>query len=355
MSKIYELFGYPVTAKNSSVKEFRRRAFCPFMSATCDGGGNRFQSEINLSDHPELQNFFSGMEKVSAGICSIQIRDDTPPWIICPRRLFYMGKNATPEIFRGETQTALLNKCNFPKGAQIGVWSELKIKYSRGEENPVTFDYTFDYVLMPLATVTARQAAEFSNIPWSQLKRVLAENNYVVTKNNSEILIENFPVGAPVIVEVMTSSTSGGNKKFRTTIPQSFEDCILGRTHNAPGINYRQVWARMASQLLVKSQAATEWGGIAIWIVQDTLADYISSSTALNLKNFLSETTSEVNILSFAHNAKSFSLYSGSIRPNDKQEIRPCFQDIILAAICPPRHVLISALCKKIRANVFIT
>ena len=160
MSKIYELFGYPVTDKNPNVQESRKRAFCPFMSATCDGGGNRFQSEINLSAHPELKKFFCGMEKVSSGICSIRLRDDAPPWIICPRRLFYMGKNATPEIFHGETQTALLSKCNFPKGARIGVWSEVKVKYSHGEENPVTFDYTFDYVLMSLATVTSRQAIE---------------------------------------------------------------------------------------------------------------------------------------------------------------------------------------------------
>ena len=266
-----------------------------------------------------------------------------------------MGKNATPEIFHGETQTALLSKCNFPKGARIGVWSEVKVKYSHGEENPVTFDYTFDYVLMSLATVTSRQAIEETKIPWSQLKRFLAENNYVIAENNSEILIEDFPVGAPVIVEVMTSSTSGGNKKIRSTIPQSFEDCILGRTHHAPGINYRQVWAKMASQLIVKSQAAIEWGGTTVWLIQDLLADYISSSTALNLKNFVSEKLDEVNIMSFAHDAKKFSLYSGSIRPNDAKQVRPCFQDIILASVCPPRYVLVSALCKKIRANAFAT
>ncbi len=355
MSKICELFGYPVTDKSSSVQESRRKAFCPFTSATCDGGGNRFQSEINLSAHPELQKFFSGMDKVSSGICSIQLRDREPPWIICPRRLFYMGKSATAKIFGGKTQTVLLNKCNFPKGTRIGVWSEVKIKYVRGEEKPVTFDYTFDYVLMPLATISARRAVEATNLPWAQLKRVIAENNFAVVNKDAEFFIDDFPVGAPVIVEVMTSSTSGGNKKIRTTIPQSFEDCVLGRTHLAPGINYRQVWARMASQLIVKSQAATHWNGKAIWIVQDLLADYISSSTALNLKNFLSDTTNEVNILSFAHDAEKFSLYAGSIRPADDYHVRPCFQDIILASVCPPRHVLISALCKKIRANVFTT
>lgn len=219
---------------------------------------------------------------------------------------------------------------------------------------------------MPLSKVTARQAVESTKISWSQLKRILAENNYVMIDKGTENFIENFPVGLPVIVEVMTSSTSGGNKKIRSTIPQAFEDCLLGRAHIAPGINYRQVWARMASQLIVKSQAATAWGGKAIWLVQDLLADYISSSTALNLSNFLSDTTSEVNILSFAYSKeyKNFSpgqtislndsaLYAGLIRSTDSDKIRPCFQDIILAAVCPPRHVLIAALCRKARANIF--
>ena len=67
MPKIYELFGYPVTIKNPSVQESRKRAFCPFMSARCDGGGNRFQSEINLSEHPELQKFLFGHGKSFGG------------------------------------------------------------------------------------------------------------------------------------------------------------------------------------------------------------------------------------------------------------------------------------------------
>ena len=247
MSKIYELFGYPVIDKSPSVQESRARAFCPFMSATCDGGGNRFQSEINLSEHAELKKFFREIDKVPSGICSIQLHDDTPPWIICPRRLFYPNINSPSNV-----QKILLSKCNFPQDMQIGIWSEVKIKYKADDNR--NFDYTFDYVFMPI--------------------------------------IENIPVGSPVIVEIMTSSTSGGNKKFRSTIPQAFEDCILGKNHMAPGINYRQVWARPASQLLVKSQVATAWGGKTIWIIQDSLAEYISSTTALNLKNFISEQTS---------------------------------------------------------------
>ena len=317
MSKIYELFGYPVTDNSSGVCESRARAFCPFMSATCDGGGNRFQSEINLFEHTELKKFFCSKEKVPSGICSIQLHDDSPPWIICPRRLFYPKQNLPSEV-----QKILLSQCNFPRDIQIGIWSEVKIKYKA--DNNRSFDYTFDYIFMPI--------------------------------------IENVPVGSPLIVEVMTSSTSGGNKKIRSTIPQAFEDCILGKNHIAPSINYRQVWARMASQLLVKSQVAESWGGKTIWIIQDLLADYISSSTALNLKKFTSEQIDEVNILSFAYDdyktpaknktvsLKKSALYAGKIHSSEK--IRPCFQDIILASICPPRQVLISALCKKSQVDL---
>ena len=233
MSKIYELFGYPATDKSTDVQSSRQKIFCPFMSAVCDGGGNRFQSEINLSAHPELQNFFHGMEKVPSGICSIQLHAGEPPWIICPRRLFYMGKEASSEILRGRTQKILLNKCGFSNNDRIGVWTEVKIKYVSNSQS-AAFDYTFDYILIPLATITANQAVELSKIPWSQLKRVLGENNYEIFHENSEVLIKNFPVGSPVIVEVMTSSTSGGNKKIRSTIPQAFEDCILGDITSHP-------------------------------------------------------------------------------------------------------------------------
>ena len=318
MPKIFELFGYPVTDKSSDVQESRSQAFCPFMSATCDGGGNRFQSEINLSEHDELKKFFRGIDKVPSGICSIQLRDDASPWIICPRRLFYPRQNSTNDV-----QKILLSKCNFPHYMQIGVWSEVKIKYKADTNR--NFDYAFDYIFMPI--------------------------------------VEGIPVGSPVIIEVMTSSTSGGNKKIRSTIPQAFEDCMLGKNHIAPGINYRQVWARMASQLLVKSQVATAWGGKTIWIIQDSLADYISSTTALNLQNFISEQMSEVNILSFAYDnyenpatsktlpLKIKALYSGEIHSSEK--VRPCFQDIILTSVCPPRQVLISALSKKTCAKIF--
>lgn len=172
----------------------------------------------------------------------------------------------------------------------------------------------------------------------------------------------------PLIIRLITClcpwGASGGNKRKRSCIPQAFEDCLLDRPHMAPGINYRQVWARMASQLIVKSQAAMAWGGKTIWILQDLLVEYISSSTALDLHKFVSDHTSEVNILAFSYAEKykclengkivpldSSILYAGPIRANNGEDVQPCFQDIVLASVCPPRSVFISALCKKPLGN----
>ena len=369
MPKIYELLGYPVNDNSPDVVESRKRAYCPFISNMCDGGGNRFMSDIDLREHDELKALFPGLTRVPSGVCSIQISDDTAPWIICPRRLLYMGRKANPTVLRGETQTRLLEKCGFSKGTEIGIWAEAKVKYTNDTEDDDTsaFDYTFDYVLMPLGRVSQAQAIAASGMEWSVLQKNLRDSGHTFARRNGEIYIEDFPVGTPVIVEVMTSSTSGGNKKKRSCIPQAFEDCMLGKPHLAPGINYRQVWARMASQLIVKSQAAMAWNGKTIWVLQDLLAEYISSSTALDLHKFISEHTDEVNILAFSYgdnykhtkNSQTVSLansvlYAGPIRADNSGDPQPCFQDIVLASVCPPRSVLVAALSKKAMANRLI-
>lgn len=245
----------------------------------------------------------------------------------------------------------------------------MKVKYAgeRDEEDSSAFDCTFDYVLMPLGKASKAEAIADTGLEWSRLQRYLRNSGHTFALRDGETFIEDFPVGAPVIVEVMTSSTSGGSKRKRSCIPQAFEDSMLGRPHLAPGINYRQVWARMASQLIVKSQAAMAWNGRAIWVLQDLLADYISTGTALDLHKHIAEHTDEVNILAFSYADKyrkaeksqvvslgSAVLYAGPIRSHDEAEPRPCFQDIVLASVCPPRNVLIAALCKKRIANQVI-
>lgn len=215
MPKIYELLGYPVNDNSPEVVESRKKAYCPFISDMCDGGGNRFMSDIDLREHDELKDWFPSLSRVPSGVCSIQISDDTAPWIICPRRLLYMGKKASATVIRGETQTRLLEKCGFPKGTEIGIWAETKVKYTNDTEDDDTsaFDYTFDYVLMPLGSVNQSQALAATGMEWSVLQKNLRDSGHTFAHRNGEIYIEDFPVGSPVIVEVMTSSTSGGNKK----------------------------------------------------------------------------------------------------------------------------------------------
>ena len=67
MSKIFELFGYPVADQSPEAIETRKNAQCPFMGADCDGGGNRYLSNVNLKQNTELAAFFEGRSSVPSG------------------------------------------------------------------------------------------------------------------------------------------------------------------------------------------------------------------------------------------------------------------------------------------------
>lgn len=144
----------------------------------------------------------------------------------------------------------------------------------------------------------------------------------------------------PAIVEIMMCSTSGGNKQKGTDIKEAFRRSILYASGfrdgpiKAPGVNVRQVWARMASQLIAKSQAALNWGGRTIWVVQDRLADYIGTQTALRLDELKSPdwTAGEVNMVS-SDLRGTIELFAGPIRANDSSG--PCWSDILGAAHIP--------------------
>ncbi|MDO8753380.1 MAG: hypothetical protein Q7J80_05760, partial [Anaerolineales bacterium] len=127
----------------------------------------------------------------------------------------------------------------------------------------------------------------------------------------------------------------------------------------APGINYRQVWARMVSQLVVKSEVALRWGGRTIWVVQDTLSDYIKATTGLELDKLRANSLSEVNMLSFSYGERfkntsgvielhNGELFAGPIASQpDKKRRRPAFQDMIRAPICPPLGALLLSLSAR--------
>ena len=214
---------------------------------------------------------------------------------------------------------------------------------------------------MPLESVSQHQIEALLGNTWLYWRKILIKAGYVIARRGNLDYVEDFPIGTPYIIEIMTSSTSGGNKAKRTTLPQAFEDAILGKPHNAPGINKRQVWARMVSQLIVKSEVALNWGGKALWLLQDNLADYISESTALDLRKFISQNLSEVNMLSFKYDKTKTNalgiielapqyLYSGSISANDVKG-KDSFSDIIRTSFKPPIKELIASLAKNKRIN----
>jgi hypothetical protein len=353
MPKIYELFAYPVTDESKAAKEARRTMYCSFMNRPCDGGGNRYSSQLKLSSFPNLKKAFkfeTEIEVVPAGVCSIRPQPDARPWIVCPRRLMALHRISKGAVntYQSKSEKKLLNLLEYPAGTRIGVWAEVNLAY-REEVNGQTkkFDYAFDYILVPLGRVTQAKAEKLSGLRWSTLRPSLEENGFTIAQRDGETFVEDFPVGAPSIVEIMTSSTSGGNKAKRTTIANAFEDAMMGVAHVAPGINYRQVWARMVSQLIVKSEVALEWGGKTIWIVQDVLVDYICSSTALDIRKFLAERSGEVNMLSLAYGKHANDeqgvielsvdgFFAGPITSGSEKNPKPSFSDMVRTPIKPP-------------------
>lgn len=372
MPRIFELFGHPLTDTSPEALRTRQSAYCPFMNQECDGGGNRELSRITLATNPSLRDAFplhTGTT-VAAGICSIQVQPDTDPWIVCPRRLLALGReSAGTRIYQDQAEKRVLRSLDYSSGTRLGIWTEVKLKTSKiinTDEESISkvVDYTFDYILMPIGQVAASDAMTFfePDATWKKVKRMLEKSGYTV---NSDV-IEDFPLGNPSIIEIMTSSTSGGNKTKRTTISAAFEDAILERDHQAPGINYRQVWARMVSQLIVKSEFAIGWNGKAIWILQDKLLNYIGSSTALMLKEFMSHDTSDVNLLSFTYQQSyqnkqgvidltEAQLYAGTLSHISGTTARSSsIQDIIRAPFIPERTDLIRQLARRAPVNYVI-
>lgn len=363
MPKIYELFGFPSDVKTKESEQHRKNALCPFMGIKCDGGGNRYSTEIKLSAHPKLKKYFGAMTEVPSGVCSIQLKENESPWIVCPRRMLVLGKEkVTERNNQNRTDEEILSFLNYKKGEKIGVWSEVKFMIgSPSDEEEKSFHYTFDYIIATIGRVSQSEIEKSCKQEWKELRRTLENAGYTIARRGSEDFVEDFPIGNPNIIEIMTSSTSGGNKKLRTTIPQSFEDAILGKKHIAPNINKRQVWARMVSQLIVKSEVANNWGGKALWLIQDNLASYITSSTALDLRKFISKNLSEVNILNFTY---------GDLKPNEKgivelklknifagpitssESSKPSFSDMIRTPLLPDIKHLFQRLSESKPVNI---
>ncbi len=361
MSKIFELYGYRIDCWNAEAASNREKAWCPFMDAECDGGGNRYLSALNVSNNPKLKNFFPGKEVVQSGVCSLRLRDSEQPWIVCPRRL--LALRGQQSNYQDHVREQLIKCSKLEQGKLYRVWSEVKMKVetTNDEDETKSFDYTFDYVIAGAGRKKLSDAAKIVGKGLRATQKIAEDNGYTMASRDSEIWIDDFPSDPIVIVEVMTSSTSGGDKKKRTQVAMACEDAIISpESHNGPGINYRQVWARMVSQLIVKSQVGIAWNGRTFWLLQDVLAQYISSTTALDLSKYVAQHPDEVNILAFGYGdvdtespapiseLNNFNFYAGPITENADNSVSKGFIEIVKIGASPEKDYLWRSLFKRI-------
>jgi hypothetical protein len=357
MPKFYEVYGRDVYDQSDSAIAERKAAYCPFTDNTCDGGGNRHQTKIKLDNSELRSSFDEELASVIPGICSIQYGNET--WVVCPRRLlgFFSKLESTPEInavLHDHEREALI-KSGVPQGVELGVWPEVYLQYG---DDDTSINYHFDFVIAPIQR----------NKPFSWLL-----NSYGISDEEVEVFKAAAKTGkylkgrysddkeqeilpdliSPIIIEVMTASTSGSDKEAGTDIASSFTDAIKGREHNCPGINKRQVWGRMATQLFAKSALAEEWGGKTVWLVQDQLLRNIELTTKLNLEESSAEDSGTINFLSMSYidgakgmDSLRFSKYvakSSGLNFQGNQKAT----DILLPKINPDKKVLLKAVLRR--------
>ena len=310
MPVVAELYGQPLEESDIDL-DICRRAWCVFTESICDGGGNRDMARVEAHD-PSLGHLFApsvGRDTegwLPCGVCSVRFAKGRT-WAICPHRLFAIGPQGIATK-HGALARRVFEVAGFRSGESVSVWSEITLR-EKGKAGS-TFNYRLDYVLRGMA----------ADAP-------------------------------PIIVEVMTCSTSGGKKAKGTDIRTAFKRAVLfvhtpaNEPVRSPGVNTRQVWARMASQLVAKSEAANSWGGRTIWIVQDLLANYIRTQTALPLDDLISPnwTPDEVNMVVADLNGP-VALYAGPIRSRNGD--RRCWLEILGAPLLPSFASITAKLAK---------
>ena len=293
MAVVKELFGHPLHSPDGI--DARKFALCPFMGKKCDGGGNRDMARLFFnSDAAVRARFDPSVLKdgsVSCAICSVGLV--TREWIICPRRLLNFSEGKVTAAHQNLLKT-LCRLAGFEEGDEIAVWREVRIT---DKQSGKSFNYAIDYLL--------RKKLEVGYAP-------------------------------PIFVEIMTGSTSGGNKKNGTDIATAFNKALLadqGDIVPCPGVNVRQVWSRMAGQLIAKSEVANAWGGKAIWVMQDLLVHYMKENTGLDFDALRSKDANEVNIIaSTGKFGDSGIVYAGPISGRFSEA---SFSDILRAPFVP--------------------
>jgi hypothetical protein len=355
MPKFYEVYGADVYDKSKTITDLRRSAICPFTEVRCDGGGNRHQTKIKLNQS-ELRPYFNEeIDSIIPGICSIEYGSDV--WIVCPRRLlgFSHVANTKLEINKSlkKHERESLIKIGLPLDVELGVWSEVYLQFG---DDDVSINYHFDFIIAPVyKDISFEELVKIHSITdelkIEELKKSAKVGKYITGKGTKIPYLPD--LSRPIIVEVMTASTSGSDQEAGTDISSSFTKAIQGFEHNCPGINKRQVWGRMATQLFAKSALAESWDGKTVWLVQDKLLENIELTTRLNLNKVPDSSNGSINFLSmsYTHNAKG--LDSIFVKNYSEKESGINFSgtntcsDILLSKVKPSKTELLKSVLRR--------
>jgi len=241
-----------------------------------------------------------------------------------------------------------------PRGTSLGVWSEVYLKYSEnlgGDETSI--NYHFDYVVVPVERNVLLDRVLLTNKFHDRGDEKAIKRDLRKAWGNiggKEVRVPLAPdISRPVIIEVMTASTSGSNRQKGTDIANSFCNALCNREYECPGINKRQVWGRMATQLFAKTALAEAWGGQTYWLIQEQFLGNIEETTRLNLSRTPKAETGNINFGLFGYGTQGQLGFKELVEAASGIEVNgsdSCV-DILLPKIYPPKRELLRSLLRN--------
>jgi hypothetical protein len=305
MPKFFEIFGLRASDLNEVGLLEIKTSICPFTGCLCDGGGNRHQTKITFSPEHGLRSIFHDtLTSIVPAVCSIDYGKNQ--WVVCPRRLMgfkneYFAIPPTNHFLQDHEKDAL-TQAGLKSGIEYGIWSEVYLQYAIDDTE---IDYHFDFIIAPIRRdiPISLLGEEYQTSPLELLDLAKCAKTGKILEGNAKTgILKAVPdLAEPLIIEVMTASTSGSNTAAGTNISAAFMNLILGRDYQGPGINKRQVWGRMATQLFAKSALAEFWGGKTYWLVQDQLLHNIELTTKLKITEGKDLTSGTINFISMKY------------------------------------------------------
>lgn len=359
MPKFHELFG--LNEINATTKNKLIQGICPMNNTICDGGGNRHQTKLNNTDINFIFNTETTINCNIPAICSIDYDKSNQQWIVCPRRIFSFPKNKDKTVNLNpiiqDHEKSIINSFGFPKDIKIGIYPEVYLKFTDDESD---INYHFDYIICEITEDTVMLSDLWDlllitdNKKKNHYKNLLRKSGLIQDKATNESTIKFFPnLDKMAIVEVMTASTSGSNTSKGTDIKSSYIKALQCKPYECPGINKRQVWGRMATQLFAKSSLAENWNSKTYWVVQDELIKNICKTTKLNIKAN-ANANNLINFIELSYNgnnliiSRNFNIDSGIDFLGTNTGI-----DILLPKKSPSKLDLLECILKSQLSNVF--